>query len=93
MKLKKTFIGYTNFKWLCKEIMNLYSDKPSYFSKKRIESGIGFLIGEWGMIYFLLKNIEDMSASDFAIWASIQFVIAGYTVSQIQKEKKDIPPK
>ena len=28
-----------------------------------------------------------MVVTDFAIWASIQFVVAGYMVSQIQKEK------
>ena len=29
-----------------------------------------------------------MSTTDFAIWASMQFVVAGYMVNQIQKEKK-----
>lgn len=77
-----------NIQWFFTEIMKIYSNEPSYFSKKRIESGIGFIIAEWGMIFFLLKKYETMSTTDFAIWASIQFVVAGYMVNQIQKEKK-----
>ena len=28
-----------------------------------------------------------MAMTDFAIWAGMQFVVAGYMVNQIQKEK------
>lgn len=84
------FIGWSNIKWLIKEIMNLYSDGPSHFSKKRIESGIAFIIAQWGMIFFLIKKIEDMTSSDLAIWAGMEFVIAGYVVNQIQKEKSKL---
>jgi hypothetical protein len=82
--LKKTV---DNIKWFFTEIMKIYSSEPSYFSKKRVESGIGFVIAEWGMIFFLLKKIETMNSTDFAIWATMQFVVAGYMVNQIQKEK------
>lgn len=85
---KKWFLGWTNIKWLTKELINLYSNKDSYFSKKRIESGIAFIIGQWGMIYFLIKNIDNLSSSDITLWAGLEFAIAGYIVSQIQKEKK-----
>lgn len=85
---KKWFLGWTNIKWLTKELINLYSNKDSYFSKKRIESGIAFIVGQWGMIYFLIKNIDKLSSSDITLWAGLEFAIAGYIVSQIQKEKK-----
>lgn len=42
---KKWFFGWTNLKWLIKELVNLYSNSSSFFSKKRIESGIAFLVG------------------------------------------------
>ena len=87
--MKKTFIGWTNMKWFMREIMNLYSDKPSYFSKKRIESGIAFAIAQWGMIFFLIKKIEKMDSVDLSMWAGIEFLVAGYVISQIQKEKKN----
>ena len=77
-----------NIRWFFTELMKIYSSQDSYFSKKRIESGVGFIIAEWGMVFFLLKKYEIMSTTDFAIWASMQFVVAGYMVNQIQKEKK-----
>jgi hypothetical protein len=84
----KWFFGWTNIKWLIKELINLYSNTSSYFSKKRIESGIAFLVGQWGMIYFLVINIDKLTTSDIALWAGVEFAIAGYIVNQIQKEKK-----
>ena len=81
---------FKNIKWLFKEWLNVYSDRPSFFSKKRVESGIGFIIAEWGMIFFLLQNITTMGMGGFALWASIQFFVAGYMVNQIQKEKSKL---
>ena len=86
--MKKVFFGWTNIKWLIKELVNLYSNSSSFFSKKRIESGVAFIIGQWGMVYFLIKNIDKLSTSDITLWAGLEFAIAGYIVSQIQKEKK-----
>ena len=88
MSLPKTWIGWTNIKWFFKELMNLYSDKPSYFSKKRVESGIAFVIAQVGMIAYLVAKIKDMDIYEFLMWAGAEFLIAGYTINQIQKEKK-----
>jgi len=87
-KSKKYFFGWTNIKLVIKEILKIYSANPSYFSKKRIESGIAFIIAQWGMIFFLLQKISIMTSSDLAIWAGIEFAVSGYIVNQIQKEKK-----
>jgi len=87
--MKNLFFGWKNIKWFIKEIINLYSDKKSFFSKKRIESGIAFVIGQFGMVYFLTKNIELLTASDIVLWAGVEFAIAGYMVNSIQKEKKN----
>jgi hypothetical protein len=81
-------IFWSNLKWFFREIMNMYSSKDSFFSKKRVESSIAFVIGQWGMIYFLLENISKMTTSDIAIWAGVEFAISGYMLNQIQKEKK-----
>ena len=86
-EVKKKLGFFGSIKWFFTELMKIYSTEPSYFSKKRVESGIGFVIAEWGMIYFIIQKIDKMVVTDFAIWASIQFVVAGYMVSQIQKEK------
>ena len=86
----KWFFGWTNIKFLIKELIKLYSNEPSYFSKKRVESGIAFLVGQFGMVYFLVINIDKLTTSDIALWAGIEFAIAGYIVNQIQKEKKTV---
>jgi len=86
---KKWFFGWSNIKWLIKELIKLYSVEISYFSKKRVESGVAFLVGQFGMIYFLMVNINKLDSTDIAIWASIEFAISGYIVSQIKKKKKN----
>lgn len=83
--------AWAAIKWFFTEVMNIYSDSPSFFSKKRIESGIAFFIAQWGMVYWLLTKFETMNTSDFAMWAGIELAAAGYMVSQIQKEKKEDP--
>lgn len=85
---KKYFFGWTNIKWLIREIIKMYSSIPSFFSKKRIESGIAFTILQWGMIYWLLKNADKCTSSDLLIWAGIECVICGYTLTQIEKAKE-----
>jgi hypothetical protein len=87
---KKLFFGWTNIKWFITEIINLYTGKPSYFSKKRVESGIAFFIGQWGMIYFVIENLPKMTTSDMVLWAGVEFAVSGYMVNQIQKEKKNL---
>jgi len=93
ISMKKLQSLYSKIKWFISEIGKIYSNEDSYFSKKRIESGVAFLVGQWGMIYFLVKNIATMTTSDVAIWSGVEFALAGYMVSQIQKEKKTEEPK
>jgi hypothetical protein len=85
---QKLFFGWENIKWFIKEIGEMYSSRKSYFSKKRIESGVAFAVAQWGMIFFLLEKHTEMTSSDLAIWAGIEFAVSGYILNQIQKEKK-----
>jgi len=87
MSMGKLFFGWSNIKWFIKEIGNLYTGRPSHFSKKRVESGIAFIIGQWGMVHFLMVNISSMSTSDIVLWSGVEFAISGYMLNQIQKEK------
>jgi hypothetical protein len=75
------------FKWFFKELVLIYSNKPSFLSKKRIESGISFLIAQIGMVFFLAVKYDSLSMGEFILWASAEFAVAGYIVNQIQKEK------
>jgi len=87
-KTKKEIEKPRNIKWFFSEILKMYSAEKSFFSKKRVESGVAFFIGEWGLIYFLIKSYATITMSEVALWATIQFAIAGYIINQIQKEKK-----
>jgi hypothetical protein len=87
--MKTYFFGWDNIKKFTCEILKIYSSKPSFFSKKRIESGISFVIGQIGMIFFIIEKMPIMTTSDLLMWAGIEFAIAGYIVNQIQKEKKE----
>ncbi len=78
---KKYFFGWSNIKKGLIEIIRIYSEKPSFFSKKRIESGIAFIVAEWGMIFYLLKKYPDLTMTDLIMWATIQFGISGYTAT------------
>jgi hypothetical protein len=88
---KKLFFGWSNIKWFITEMGNMYSGKTSYFSKKRVESGIAFVIGQWGMVYFMVQNHAALTASDVVLWAGVEFAVAGYIVNQIQREKSTTP--
>lgn len=82
---------FNNVEWFFTEVMKMYSAKDSFFSKKRVESGIAFLIAQFGMVFFLIKKIDVMDVYELSIWSGMEFLIAGYTVNQIQKEKKNKP--
>jgi len=85
----KYFFGWDNIKWGIKELINIYSSKTSYFSKKRIESGISFLIAQWGMVYFLYQHHQTLTMGEFLLLAAAEFAVSGYMINQIQKEKKE----
>lgn len=88
MKNKTYFFGWSNVKWLFSEISKVYSNKSSFFSKKRLESGVAFIVAQWGMIYFLLEHHSTLSMGEFLLWAAAEFAVSGYMINQIQKEKK-----
>lgn len=84
----KLFFGWSNIRWLITELGNIYTARESYFSKKRIESSISFVIGQIGMVWFLTENVTKLSSSDIVLWAGVEFAISGYIIHQIQREKK-----
>lgn len=81
------FFGWNNTKWFIREFGKMYSGQNSYFSKKRIESGFSFVVGQAGMIMFLLFKYQDLTMSDFIMWASLEFAVGGYITWQIQRQK------
>ena len=88
-KFPKCFFGWDNFKWMITEMNKMYSGATdSFYSKKRIESGLAFIALQWGMIYYLLKHSEKMTMTDMLIWAGVEAGVAGYMINQIEKNNK-----
>lgn len=90
-KEKIYFFGWHNLKWLIRELTAMYSNRKSYFSKKRFESSIAFLSAIGIILWHVITNADTISNSEILADAALLFGVAGYTVNQIQKEKKDIP--
>lgn len=84
------FFGWNSLKWIIREFVKLGSSEKSYFSKKRIESGIAFVILQIGMIdilaYFLAQEKTPMS--EFIMWASVEAIICGYVLTKIEENKR-----
>lgn len=83
-------------KYFIWEFVKMYSGQPSFFAKKRIESGIAFVILQWGMIYYLvhMMHLEKMDTAGMVMWSGVEATIAGWMINQIQKEKKtEIKPE
>lgn len=88
----KLFFGWVNIKWIIKELIAMYSDKPSFFSKKRIESSIAFLSGVGIILSYVWLHRLTIQNSEILADAALLLGMAGYTVNAIQKEKKGIVP-
>jgi len=85
--MKTYFFGWTNIKRLITELIKIYSNEDSKFSKKRIESGVAFIIAQWGMITYFHAKYMGMDMYDMIMWAGVEFSICGYMINGIQKEK------
>ena len=91
-KKKWFFKIIDKIKWFFGELIAMYSGKSSYFSKKRVESGVAFIIAQWGMIFFLLEKHSTLSMGEFLLWAAAEFAVSGYIINKIQQEKKNETP-
>ena len=85
-------LAFDKVKWFFSELIAMYSGKSSYFSKKRVESGVAFIIAQWGMIFFLLEKHSNLSMGEFLLWAAAEFAVSGYIINKIQQEKKNETP-
>lgn len=87
------FFGWNNVKWLCRELLAMYSNKESYFSKKRFESSIAFLSGVGLILAHAYHRRDTITNSEILADAALLFAVAGYTLNHIQKEKTTAPKK
>ena len=87
MKNNDYFFGWTNIKWFITEIGKIYSGQESYFSKKRIESGVAFIIAQWGMVLFFITHLQTLTMGEFLLWATAEFAVSGYMLEIVKAGK------
>lgn len=91
----KGFFGWENFKWFVVEIRSTFSNEPSYFARKRIESFILFVNAMLLLDAWCVKNWDKITATESLAIFGAQMVYAGYQVNQIRKDIQTLnpPPK
>lgn len=77
--------------WFPKEILKLYSNQESYFSKKRIEGGAAFIFSLGFTICYSIINIHVITPTEQVILITPWLLICGYNVSKTQEEKLNTP--
>lgn len=87
---KKYFLGWNNLKSFVKEVINTLSDKPSRFSKKRVQSWMLFINAWLASIVWFVYHFKTMDIGTLIAYMSTLLAYAGYQVYQTQKEKKDL---
>lgn len=76
-------------KFYITELIKIYSNGDGFFSKKRIESSVGFFGGVGIILCYVWSHRNVLDNWGMLIDAGVLLGIAGYTVKQIQNEKKD----
>ena len=81
----------TWIKDILKFLLGMYSDRNSFLSKKRVESGFAFFFALGYTCCYVYFQRNEMSIYEFGYVLTTWLFIAGYTVNQIQKEKLQVP--
>lgn len=85
---RKYFLGWTNIKWFIRELIATMSDKPSYFSKKRVQGWMLFLTAWLSSLVWFTYHFKGMEIGTLLAFTGTLFAYAGYQTVQIQLEKK-----
>lgn len=86
-QLPKCLFGYSNFKWLIKELLKMYSNQPSFFSRKRVNEGIAFYSAIGIDLCYVYIHRWDLSSAECLFHVMTLLGIAGYHLKEIAKEK------
>lgn len=90
--VKDGFFGWENVKWFLRNIQATFSNQPSYFARKRIESFILFINASTLLDLFCIKHWASMTSPEMLAIYAAQMVYAGYQVTQIRKDMTSNPP-
>ena len=80
------FFGWENCKWFIRQIQATFSNQPSFFARKRIESFMLFMNATILLDMFCWKNWDKIDSTEMLAIFGAQMVYAGYQVAQIRKD-------
>lgn len=86
MRQVNIFIGKLD--WFGRELLNSFSNNPSFFSSKRIERFVLFVNAIIILDVWAWKNINKMNTADIIQVFGVQLLYAGFTMIQMSKDKK-----
>jgi hypothetical protein len=81
------FLGWENFKWLCKEWLKTFSNEESFFSSKRIERCIFVLSAVGSLLCYIWINRHKLDTGSIILLVTPFFAAAGYSLTKSEKEK------
>lgn len=82
------FFGWESIKWHLREIAATFSNKPSYYSAKRIERALLFLVALALHALYIYTHRSTLTPEQVLLLTGPLFVFAGYSMAQTQIEKK-----
>ena len=75
--------------WNIKEIRNLFSNTPSYYSQKRINSFMGYYAGFSVLLCYDWLHRASINPTEIGLHVGILATLAYQITKQIQQEKRD----
>lgn len=86
---KKYLFGYTNLKWFIREIIYTFSNRPSFFSRKRIENFVLFSNAIFLLDMYYMKAYHELSTTEALLIFAANLGYAGFQTGQIRKDQKE----
>jgi hypothetical protein len=89
MKNKTYFFGWTNIKWLLRQLLATFSDEPSYITSKRLERFGMYSSSMFVFLDYYRRNRTHISVGECIAMVTLMLGYAGYNSYQMRKEKQE----
>lgn len=90
---EKPLFTWKQMRWFLVELVCTFSDKPSFFSRKRIESFILFTNGMALLDFYYIKQYSQLKTPEVLAIFAANMGYAGWQVTQIRKDIKEVGQK
>ena len=80
----------SRIEWFFGELLKVFSDQKSFFSLKRIERGVLFVVAIVLICNYVMRNMGTISPEGLLIITTPLFVYAGFSMAKTEKAKKEV---